>query len=145
MVSVQARGGGWLRHDRMGRNVAVYERKSGDVRRFICRRDTNAGSADEAAASCGDLSNGDGFELSRELDVSGRRVRTVVQPIVDFRTGGKYGNAAVERIEDRDRWHEDSAADGISGDEGGCEWAGALLSGLAGASQFRRVLETVVD
>src|SRR6266705_5245669 len=129
----------------MGRNVAIYERKSRDVWRIVCRRNTNAGGADEAAASDGDLPYSDGFELSRELDVSGRSVRTVVQPIVDFRTGGKYGNAAVERIEDRDRWHKDSAADGISGDEGGCEWAGALLSGLAGASEFRRVLETVVD
>src|SRR5882724_8020275 len=145
MVSVQARSGGWLRHDRMGRFAAVFQWKSRNVRRVICRRDTDARSSDETAASCGDLSHGDGFELSRELDVSGRSVRTVVQPILDFRTGGKYGNAAVERIEDRDRWHEDSAAGGISGDEGGCEWAGALLSGLAGASEFRRVLETVVD
>src|SRR5882757_24164 len=145
MVSVQVRGERRVRHDRMGRFAAVFQWKSGNVRRVICRRDTNVSSSDEAAASCGDLSNGDGFELSRELDVSGRRVRTVVQPIVDFRTGGKYGNAAVERIGDRDRWHEDSAADGISGDEGGCEWAGALLSGLVGASEFRRVLETVVD
>src|SRR5437762_12785598 len=129
----------------MGGNLAIYERKSWNVRRVVCWGDADVGGADKATAFGGYLSHGDGVKLSRQLDVSGRRVRTVVQPIVDLRTGGKYGNAAVERIEDRDRWHEDSAADGISGDEGGCEWAGALLSGLAGASEFRRVLETVVD
>src|SRR5882672_4344476 len=58
--------------------------------------------ADKAAAFGGNLSYSDGFELSRELDVSRWSVRTVVQPIVDFRAGGKHRNAAVERIEDRD-------------------------------------------
>jgi len=87
------------------------------------RRDTNVSSSDEAAHLAAICPTVTASNYHENWNVSGRRVRTVVQPIVDFRTGGKYGNAAVERIEDRDRWHEDSAADGISGDEGGCEWA----------------------
>jgi hypothetical protein len=48
----------------------------------------------EAAAPGGNLPDGDGFELSRWVDVPGRGVRTVVQRIVDVGTGEEHHAAA---------------------------------------------------
>src|SRR5579859_677362 len=129
----------------MGGSAALHEWKSRNVWRVVRRSNADACGNHAAAALNGDLPDGDCVELSRKLDVPGRSVRTVVQPIVDFGACGEYGNAAVERIEDGNRRQEHAAADRVSGDEDGCERARAVLPRLASASEFRRLLEAVVD
>src|ERR1700675_2154090 len=129
----------------MGGRAALFEWKSGDVWRVVRGRDAVSCGDRQAAPFGGDLSDSDGVELSRWVDVSGRGVRAVVQRIMEHRTGDEH-DAAARRREQRTCGDEDFAADGLcrarcSFDDGDC----ALLQGLAGASELRRVLETVVD
>src|SRR5215467_5645534 len=121
----------------MGRSASLFEWKSRDVWRVICRCDADACGASKTAPFDGDLSDGDGFELSRELDVSRRRIRTVVQPIMEFRAGGKHGNAALEQFEDGDGWNEHIAAYKLFRAEARGAGSRSVLSRLAGASELR--------
>src|SRR5215471_14793522 len=120
----------------MGGNAALHKREGGHVWRIVCRCDANASGDDAATAFGGNLSHSDGVELPRKLDVSGWGVRALVQPVVEFRTCGEYGNETLERFENGDRWNEYVTADGVSDPEGGDEWAGSVLPRLAGASEL---------
>jgi len=99
---------------------------------------------DRLAASAGHLPGGDGVELSRRLDVSGRGVRAVVRRIVDDGTGDEH-NAAPRGIE------RQPAASGrtfcrshpIPRSRPSVEKAPRLTSKMAGASELRRLLEAV--
>src|ERR1700675_1925290 len=94
MVHVQERVAGWLRHGGVGGGAAILERQGGNVRRIVRGRDAVFGGDCRAAASGGDLPDGDGVELSRWMDVSGWRVRTMVQRIVEHGIVDEHDAAA---------------------------------------------------
>src|SRR5260370_33736487 len=87
---MQERVGRRLRQGGMGCSASLFEWKSGDVRRIVRWGDTIPGSYRKAATPGGNMSDGDGVELPRWMDVSGRSIRTVVQRIVDERVGNKH-------------------------------------------------------
>src|SRR5205807_2703665 len=107
LVSVQKRIAGRLRHRGMGGGAALFEWESRDVWRVVRRSDAISGGDCEATAPGRDLSNRDGVELSRRVDLSGRRVRAVVQRVVvrhfsrrnaaelcAAKKGGRHGSGA---------------------------------------------------
>src|SRR5258707_13304848 len=138
MVHVQKRITGRVRHRGVGRDAALFERQSRNVWRVVRGGDEVPGGAGEAAASGGDLPDGDGVQLSRWLDISGRSVRTVVQRVVVEWTRGEH-HAAARGTEIRCAGRDESAtADFVSG--AGTtfgRWNRAVFQGLAGASKFR--------
>ena len=74
VVHIQERIAGRVRHGGVGCGAALFERKSGNVWRVVRGRDAVFGGNCEAAPFRGDLPDGDGLELSRRVDVSGRSV-----------------------------------------------------------------------
>src|SRR6202790_5764610 len=82
MVHVQERVAGWLRHGGVGGGAAILERQGGNVRRIVRGRDAVFGGDCQAAASGGDLPDGDGVELSRWMEGSGGRGRKMFQQMV---------------------------------------------------------------
>ena len=90
VVPVQARAERRLRHGGVGGGAALFERQGRDVRRVVRRRDADAGGHRASAAPRRNLPRRHGQQLPLELDVSGRRVRAVVQPVVDV--GARAGH-----------------------------------------------------
>src|SRR2546423_1220518 len=130
----------------MGSRAALLKWKGGNVWRLVRGRDAISGGDCEAAAPGRNLSERDGVELSRRLDLSGRGVRAVVQRIVVHGSGDEH-DAAARGIERQcRRVDEDLAVAGIprAGSAGG-GGAGVLFHGLAGTSERLRLLEAVVD
>src|ERR1700674_798953 len=90
MVSVQKRIAGRLRHSGVGSCASVFRRKGRDVRWLLRRRDAVSRRDCQSASSGGNFPRRYGVQLSRRLDLSGRRVRAMVRQIVDDGTGGKH-------------------------------------------------------
>ena len=146
MVSLQERIARRLRHSGVGGRAAVFEWQSGDVRRVLCGRDAVPCGDCQTAAPGGDLSCRDGVELSRRLDLPGRRIRTVVQRVVVQRTGAGYDAAALGERNEPIRRQQGAAAGFLPFDGGAfCGGHRAVLHGLAGASQLRQLLEADFD
>jgi len=90
-----------------------------------------------------DLSHGDGSNYHENWTYQAERSNsgsTIWTSGLAENTETRRWNGLKDRIDGMKtlRWR-------ISGDEGGCDGLAPLLSGMAGASEFRRVLETVVD
>src|ERR1700719_455145 len=90
MVSVQKRIAGRLRHGRVGRCASVFQREGRDVRWLLRRRDAVSRRDFQSTSSGGNFPRRYGVQLSRRLDLSGRRVRAMVRRIVDDGSGGKH-------------------------------------------------------
>src|SRR5215469_6422150 len=90
MVSVQKRIGGRLRHGGVGGCASVFQRKGWYVRWLLRRRDAVSRRDCQSASSVGNFPGCYGVQLSRRLDLSGRRVRAMVRRIMDDGTGGKH-------------------------------------------------------
>ena len=76
--------------------------KGRHVRRLLRRRDTDAHRDRPSSASRRHLPRRDGQQLPRELDVSGRRVPAVVQPVVDVGPRAGHVRAPDRRTQQRD-------------------------------------------
>ena len=85
VVPLQARDRRRLRHRRMGRRASLLQRQGRHVRRLLRRRHADARRHRPSAASRRHLSRRHRQQLSRKLDLPGRRVRAVVQRVVDLR------------------------------------------------------------
>src|SRR5258708_36497464 len=90
VVHLQVRVAGGLRPRGVGSGPSLLEWEGGNVWRVVRGRDPIPGGDRAPSAPGGNLSHGDGVELSRRLDVSGRSGRAVVQRIVDDRVGRKH-------------------------------------------------------
>src|SRR5260370_6231777 len=90
MVSVQKRIAGRLRHGGVGGYASVFQRKGRDVRWLLRRRDAVSRGDCQSASSGGNFPRRYRVQLSRRLDLSGRRVRAMVRRIVDDGTGRKH-------------------------------------------------------
>src|SRR2546423_13271447 len=126
----------------MGGGTSLFERQSGNVGRIVRWCDADAGSNRASAAPGRNLSGGDQFELSRQLDISRRGVRTMVQPIVEFGAGAGHLEPQSDEEHECGQWYVDVAVVDVSALSGErVRWkirgvARALLPGLAGASEL---------
>src|SRR5437667_5060323 len=129
----------------MGCSFAVFQREGGNVWRFLCWRDSNAGRHGTASAPGRNFSCRDRFQLSRWMDVPGRRLRTVVQRILDVRAGTKYSSTPCAEKYKRFALDGETAALQLSGSRTRHgRRLGILFSGLAATSNLRRLLESMV-
>ena len=110
VVHVQARVRRWLRHGGVGGRAAVLERQGRNVRRLVRRRHPDAGGHRPSAAPRRHLPRRDGQQLPLELDVPGRRVRAVVQPVVDVGPGAGHARPQHAAPHGRDEGHVAAAA-----------------------------------
>src|SRR5437660_12143185 len=126
----------------MGGGASLFEWEGGDVWRIVRGGDAIPGGHCEAAALGGGLPERNGLELSRRLDLSGRSFRAMVQRIVGDRAGDEHDAAARRISRQRARMDKNFAVARISrAGSAGSGGFGALFHRLAGASEFRRVLE----
>ena len=80
---LRQRAAGWLRHAGVARRAAVVQRRRRHVRRVVRRADAVAGGDQRPPGAEGDCPERHRRRLPRGLDLSGRRVRTRLQPLVD--------------------------------------------------------------
>ena len=149
--AVRPRGRRRLRHGGVGRRAALEQRRGGRLRLELPRRDGPAGGARRAAAPEGGGHLPDGRELPRRMDLLRRRLRAVVQPLVDELPGlghrrprahapeGARGDARRARG-GGDRLGDGRAACAPRGPPGLPE-GGPVLARVAGAPVLRRLLE----
>ncbi len=71
-------------------SLPVLEREGGYVGRLLCGRHPDACRHRAPAAPGRHLPGGDRQQLSRRMDVSGRRLRAMVQPVLDVRVGSRH-------------------------------------------------------
>ncbi len=86
-----------LRHRRVGRRASLLQRKSRHVRRQLRRRHANARRHHQSAAPRRHLPDRHLQQLSRKLDLSGRRLRAMVQSILDDRPRARHADARSRR------------------------------------------------
>src|SRR6266849_9594405 len=98
----------------MGGGASLRERQGGNVWGIVRGRNAISCGDRQAAAPCGHLPQCYRVELPRWLDVPGRRLRAVVQRIVDHRTGGEHYAAARGVGTERDRGDAKAAAERLS-------------------------------
>ena len=84
-----------LRHRGMGCVASLFQWQSWHVGRLICRRHANARRHRPSSAPGGHLPDRYRQQLSRWLDLSRRRVRTMVQRILDFRLGARHADPQI--------------------------------------------------
>ena len=70
--------------------LPYLKRQGRHVGRLVCGRHADAGGHRSSAAPGGHLPRGYRQQLSRELDLPGRRIRAMVQPIVDVGAGPRH-------------------------------------------------------
>src|SRR5258708_5629679 len=78
----------------MGGRAAVREWQGGNVWRLVRGSNAISGGHRQATAPCGHLPQCHRVELSRRLDVPGRRVRTMVQRVLEHGTSDEHDAAA---------------------------------------------------
>src|SRR5260370_20715418 len=129
----------------MGGCAALRKWKGRNVWRLLRGSDAISCGNCQASAPGGHLPQRHRLQLSRWLDVPGRRVRAVVQRILDHRTGDEHDAAARAIRTESGRLDAEAAADDLSS-SGGAAGGGScsVLCGLARASELRRILEAVV-
>ena len=142
-----------VRHGGVGRGPAACGRQGGHVRRLVRRRDADARGDRPSSAPRGHLSSCDGQQLPRELDLPGRRLPAVVQPVVDLWPRARHVRAPDRRTQQRHEGRVATPARHLPAvqpagrrKDPGCDGnARPVLSRLARASERGRLLETVVD
>src|SRR5437870_12315734 len=100
----------------MGGGAAIRERKSGDVWGILCGSDAIRRGDCQAAASGGQLSHGDGFQLPRRMDVPSGSLRAVVQRVVVQWTGTGYYAASNRESQQPSRGWQRNASGFVPGD-----------------------------
>src|SRR5215813_5464658 len=99
----------------MGRYFAVLQWQGGNDRSIVRRSHADASCDGTAAAPGGDRTRCDGPQLSRELDVPGRRFRTVVQSELDVSTRAEHPGAVDSREYECVSWSGDDTPGELPG------------------------------
>src|SRR5215467_435810 len=135
----------------MGRSPALFQRESRHVWWLLCWSYADVGGHRPPATSRGNLPGSDSEQLPRRVDLSRRRVRTMVQRVMDLGTRARYVQSQGATQHQRDERNLEAATLGLPALRSSCFrlrldcHACSLLSRLAGSSQLRRLLEKMVN
>src|SRR5262249_15752457 len=130
---------------------AVFQWKSRHVWWFLCWSYADVGSHRPPASSGRNLPRSDREQLSRRMDLSGRRVRTMVQPVMDLGTRARHLQSQGTTQQQPDEGNVEAATIDLPALRSSCfrirldRRACSVFSRLAGSSQLRRLLEKVVN
>src|ERR1700722_5043636 len=136
----------------MGRGTSLLQRQGGNVWRLLRGGDPDAGRDRETAPPGGNLPGSHRQQLSQQLDLPGRSLRAVVQRVVDNVAGTRHSEPIHGHGVERDARQPGTSPDRLSfvqfeylvradSYDGQVR---SLLSRLAGAPLFRRLLAPVV-
>src|SRR5689334_11477760 len=135
----------------MGRIPALFQRESRHVWWLLCWSYADVGCHRPPASSRGNLPGSDGEQLPRRMDLSGRRVRTMVQRVMDLGTRARYVQSQGATQHQRDERNLEAATLGLPALRSTCfrvrlhRCACSVFYRLALSSQLRRLLEKVVN